>query len=105
MRLYFYLSFILIRKIIPLSKKILTIITKDNNKIIRNIKNKLYWLNNEFISNYQKYKILSFSFNKSPILNSILAEYFFMLSSYQFDSYFSLYDLIINKLIQKIIFR
>ena len=58
MRLYFYLSFIPIRKIIPLSKKILTIITKDNNKIIRNIKNKLYWLNNEFISNYQKYKIL-----------------------------------------------
>ena len=105
MRLYFYLSFILIRTIIPLSKKILTIITKDNNKIIRNIKNKLYWLNNEFISNYQKYKILSFSFNKSPILNSILSENFFMVSSYQFDSGFSLYDLIINKLIQKIIFR
>ena len=105
MRLYFYLPFILIRTIIPLSKKILTIITKDNNKIIRNIKNRLYWLNNEFISNYQKYKILSFSFNKSPILNSILSEKFFMVSSYQFESCFSLYDLIINKLIQKIIFR
>ena len=102
MRLYFYLSFILIRTIIPLSKKILTIITKDNNKIIRNIKNKLYCLNNEFISNYQKYKILSFSFNISPILNSILVENFFMVISYQFDSCFPLYDLIIN---QKIIFR
>ena len=54
MRLYFYLSFILIRKIIPLSKKILTIITKDNNKIIRDIKIKLYSVDNEFISNYQK---------------------------------------------------
>ena len=54
MRLYFYLSFILIRSIIPLSKKFLTIITKDNNKIIRDIKIKLYSVDNEFISNYQK---------------------------------------------------
>ena len=52
--LYFYLSFILIRSIIALSKKFLTIITKDNNKIIRDIKIKLYSVDNEFISNYQK---------------------------------------------------
>ena len=94
-----------IRSIIPLSKKFLKIITKDNKKIIRDIQNNLYSIDNEFISNYSKYKISSFSLNKSPILNSILAENFLISSSYQFDSGFSLYDLTINKLIQKIIFK
>ena len=94
-----------IRSIIPLSKKFLKIITKDNKKIIRDIQNKLYSIDNEFISNYSKYKISSFSLNKSPILNSILAENFLIASSYQFDSGFSLYDLTTNKLIQKIIFK
>ena len=94
-----------IRSIIPLSKKFLKIITKDNKKIIRDTQNKLYSIDNEFISNYSKYKISSFSLNKSPILNSILAENFLISSSYQFDSGFSLYDLTTNKLIQKIIFK
>ena len=96
-----------IRSIFPLSKRFVTILNKDNKKIIRDIQKKIFSneLNNELILNHQKYKLTVFPFNQSPILNSIIMENFLISSSYKFDEGFSVYDLNINKLSQRILFK
>ena len=96
-----------IRSIFPLSKRFVTILNKDNKKIIRDIQKKIFSneLNNELILNHQKYQLTVFPFNQSPILNSIIMENFLISSSYKFDEGFSVYDLNINKLSQRILFK
>lgn len=96
-----------IRSIFPLSKRFFTILNKDNKKIIRDIQKKIFSteLTNELILNHQKYKLTSFPFNNSPILNSIIMDHFLLSSSCQFDNGFSVYDLNKNKLSQRISFK
>ena len=96
-----------IRSIFPLSKRFADILNKDNKKIIRDIQKKIFSrdLDNNIILNHKNFKTTSFSFNKSPIINSIIMEHFLISSSYHFDNGFSVYDLKTNKLNQKIIFK
>ena len=96
-----------IRSIFPLSKRFATILNNDNRKIIRDIQKKIFSneINNELILNHKKYKLTTFPFNKSPILNSIIMEHFLLSSSYQFDVGFSVYDLNTNRLNQRILFK
>ena len=96
-----------IRTIFPLSKKFATILNKDNKKIIRDIQQKIFSteLNDKLILDTKRFKITSFSFNRSPILNSIILEHFLIASSSQFEPGFSVYDLNTNRLTQKIIFK
>ena len=96
-----------IRTIFPLSKRFVTILNKDNKKIIRDIQNKIFSteINDKLIIDTKNYKISSFSFNKSPILDSIIVEHFLLSSSLQFEVGFSVYDLNTNKLTQKFLFE
>ena len=96
-----------IRSIFPLSKRFATILNKDNKKIIRDIQKKIFskQISDKLILSTNKIKISNFSFNKSPIINSIILEHFLISSSYQFDSGFLVYDLRKNKLIKKILFE
>ena len=96
-----------IRTIFILSKKFATILNKDNKKIIRDIQQKIFSteLNDKLILDTKRFKITSFLFNRSPILNSIILEHFLIASSCQFEPGFSVYDLNTNRLTQKIIFK
>lgn len=96
-----------IRSIFPLSKRFVSILNKDNKKIIRDIQNKIFSIetDNKLVLNPKNIKITSFCFNRAPILNAILADHLLIASSYQFDPGFSVFDLKINKLSQKILFK
>ena len=96
-----------IRSLFPLSKRFLNILTKDNNKIIRDIQKKIFSQELNFLPNLNhayNYNTYSFPLNKAPILNSIKAQNFLISSSNQFDDGFFIHNLTNNILCQIIIF-
>ena len=85
-----------IRSLFPLSKRFLNILTKDNNKIIRDIQKKIFSQELNFLPNLNhayNYNTYSFPLNKAPILNSIKAQNFLISSSNQFDDGFFIHNL------------
>ena len=99
-----------IRTLFLLSKKFLNILNKDNKKIVREIQDKIFGSEskNELILKELKsikYNITDYSVNKSPIINSILADHYLISSSLKFDNGFTIYDLNTNKISQKISFN
>ena len=99
-----------IRNLYLLSKKFINILNKDNKKIIREIQEKIFGseINNELISKefkINKYKISDYYMNKSPILDSILADDYLISTSKKFDNGFIIHDLINNKINEIISFK
>lgn len=99
-----------IRTLFLLSKKFINILNKDNKKIIRDIQEKIFGseLNNELILKnlkINKYKITNYSINKSPIINSILADNYLISTSNKFDNGFIIHDLTNNKISQTFLFN
>ena len=108
--LFTFLNLSDIRTLFLLSKKFINILNKDNKKLIREIQEKIFGseLNNELILKdlkNNKYNITKYSINKSPIINSILADNYLISTSNKFDNGFIIHDLINNKIIQKISFN
>ena len=108
--LFTFLNLSDIRTLFLLSKKFINILNKDNKKIIREIQEKIVGseLNNELILKNlkcNKYNITKYSINKSPIINSILADNYLISTSNKFDNGFIIHDLINNKISQKISFN
>ena len=98
-----------IRTLFLLSKKFINILNKDNKKIIREIQEKIFGSesNNELLVKelmISKYNVSNYYLNKSPIINSILAEYYLISTSTKFDNGFCIYNLKNNKICQKILF-
>ena len=99
-----------IRNLYLLSKKFINILNKDNKKIIREIQEKIFGseINNELILKefkINKYKISDYYMNKSPILDSILADDYLISTSKKFDNGFIIHDLINNKINEIISFK
>lgn len=99
-----------LRTLFPISKKFLYILNKDNKKIIRETQEKIFGSesSNELILKEfkkNKYNISNYIINKSPIINSILADNYLISSYNKFDNGFIIYDLNIKKMSQKVIFN
>ena len=108
--LFTFLNLSDIRTLFLISKKFINILNKDNKKIIREIQEKIFGseINNELILKnlkINKYNITKYAINKSPIINSILADNYLISTSNKFDNGFIIHDLINKKINQKISFN
>ena len=98
-----------IRTLFLLSKRFMNILNKDNKKIIKEIQEKIFGSESstELILKkfkIKKYKKSSYTINKSPIINTIIADNYLISSYNKFDNGFIVYDLNSQKVCQKFTF-